>query len=125
MSELDLYLLATLFGCVSAFYMGLSGRLLELDRKPHIDENGNPTMPNDLVCLATYLAFFVALGYYIAWLDITNQPIWKLVPIFVLSFISASAGSTTMTPSLNIAVPTAGIFAIPGLYHAFRYTGFI
>lgn len=105
--------------------MGLNGRLLELNRKSHIDENGNPTMPKNSVCLATYLAFFVALGYYIAWLDLTNQPIWKLAPIFILSFVSASAGSTTMTPSLNIAVPTAGIFAIPGFYHAVRYLGVI
>ena len=114
-----------MFGCVSAFYMGLSFRLLELDRQPNIDENGNPTMPKTLVCLATYLVFFVALGYYFAWLDITNQPVWKLVPIFIISFNSASAGSTTMTPSLNIAVPLFGIVAIPVFFHAFRYLGVI
>ncbi len=117
MSELDFYLLVALSCTVCGFFIGMGQTMMAIDQD-HFD---SPPTPG--VKAVFSLVSLVGIGYFIAWLWVSHQPMFKLIPIFLLATFAGVFGGGLTRARITPWFPAVGLVVMPAMFHAARYLG--
>ncbi|RDB44729.1 hypothetical protein DU490_00075 [Halomonas sp. DQ26W] len=116
MSELDFYLLVALACTICGFFIGMGQVMVQegydLERQKHRAPEAR---------LAFVLASLLGMGYLVAWLWISYQPIFKLIPVFILATIAGVFGGTLTRDGVGPWLPIVGLVVMPSMFHAARF----
>lgn len=124
MSELNTYLVATLFCSFCAFFIGLSSRYVTLYNEPY-DSRNPPKVPGPGVGACATLSGLFGMVYSVLWLCVTHQPVVKLIPIFIVAYAACKFGQTFLSPDTSLWLPLFGLVFVPGSYHSLSYLGLV
>lgn len=118
MSELDIYLLVALFCAICGFFIGMGQEFMRTDHEPSDSSQPGPTSGARIAFPFTSL---VGIGYLIAWVWVSHQPIIKLIPVFILAALASRFGAGLASDRAGVWLPVAGIIMMPTAFHTVRY----
>ncbi|MCG7592341.1 MULTISPECIES: hypothetical protein [unclassified Halomonas] len=115
MSELDSYLLVALSCTICGFFIGMGQTIMTIE-DGHFD---TPLTPE--IKMVFSLAGLVGTGYFIAWLWVSHQPMFKLIPVLVLAYLAAILGGGLTKAKITTWFPAMGLVIVPIMFHVARY----
>lgn len=116
MSELDIYLLVALGSTICSFYIGMGKVMVEEGYELERQKNRSP-----LERLAFVGSALLGMGYLIAWLVVSHQPMLKLIPVFILATMAGVFGGSLTRDGITPWVPAVGVVVMPLMFHVSRY----
>lgn len=119
MSELDIYLLVALSCTICGFFIGM-GQMMVIAGHEIYGPDSPPTPGAQMVFS---LVGLVGIGYFIAWLWISYQPMFKIIPVFLLAAFAAIFGGGLTKAKITPMVPVVGLVVMPAMFHAASYFG--
>lgn len=120
MSELDTYLLVILGSTICGFFIGM-GNAMVIDG--HTLERQKDRSPEARIPFP--LAALVGSGYFVAWLWVSYQPMFKLIPVFILATMAGVFGGQLTRDGIGPLLPTGGVVLMPTMFHVARYFGLV
>ena len=123
MSELDTYLLVTLGSTICGFFIGM-GTVLVLEEEGYEPEREKKNR-GSLERLAFAGANLLGMGYLFAWLAVSSQPMFKLIPILILATMVGVFGGSLTRGGIASWVPAVGMVVMPTVFHVSRYFGLV
>lgn len=115
MSELDSYLLVALSCTICGFFIGMGQTIMTIE-EGHFDP---PLTPE--IRMVFSLVGLVGLGYFIAWLWVSHQPMFKLIPVFLLASLAGLVGRGLTKAKITTWFPAMGLVIMPVMFHVARY----
>lgn len=115
MSELDSYLLVALSCVICGFFIGMGQTIMTIKE----DHFNSPLMPEERMVFS--LAGLIGIGYFIAWLWVSHQPLFKLIPVFLLASLAGALGGGLAKAKITTWFPAMGLVIMPMMFHAARY----
>lgn len=115
MSELDSYLLVALACTICGFFISMGQTIMTIE-EGHFDP---PLTPE--VRMVFSLAGLVGIGYFIAWVVISHQPMFKLIPVFLLAYLAGVVGGGLTKAKITTWFPAMGLVIMPLMFHVSRY----
>ncbi len=115
MSELDFYLLLTLGCSICGLFIGMGNALTQGHGPDHEKQR------SDSAKVVFALAPVVGIGYLLAWLLVSHQPLLKLIPVFVLTYLAWMLGDFMTRNGIGPWWPAGGMVVMPLIFHTTRY----
>lgn len=117
-SELDFYLVVALGCSICGLFIGMGNTLTHQDH-----EMDHAKQRSDLARVVFALAPVVGMGYLLAWLWVSYQPMFKLIPVFILAVVAGMCGGFLTRNGISPWWPATGVVMMPTMFHVARYLG--
>lgn len=106
----------TLVSTICSFYIGMGNVMVNQGHELERQKNSSP-----LERLAFVGSSLSGMGYLIAWLVVSYQPIFKLIPVLILATIAGVFGGFLTREGITPWVPGVGVVVMPLMFHISRY----